>query len=134
MKSEVHKLSEEITESELLDFLDKQNKDESIDGILVQMPLPSHIHADTIIEKITPSKDVEGLSPKNVYAWAKAVPHLIPATALGILALLKYYKINLESKHVVIMGRSMIVGKPIAHLLLRENATNNNYSLSFKTN
>ncbi len=87
------------------------------------MPLPSHIDSDTIVETILPSKDVEGLTPSNVYAWAKAIPNLVPATALGVLALLKYYKIPLEGKHVVVVGRSMIVGKPVSHLLLKENAT-----------
>jgi len=123
VKSEVFRLPADITEPELLDFIDKQNNDASIDGILVQLPLPSHIDEDNIIERIVPSKDVEGLSPGNVYAWAKALPNLVPATALGVLALLKFYKIPLEGKHAVVVGRSMIVGKPVAHLLLKENAT-----------
>ena len=123
VESEVFRLPENTSESELIDFIEKQNKDDSIDGILVQMPLPSHIDADTVIEVILPSKDVEGLSPNNVYAWAKSIPNLVPATALGILALLRYYKISLEGKHAVVVGRSMIVGKPVSHLLLKENAT-----------
>ncbi len=123
VESEVFRLPENTYEKELIKFIEKQNEDDSIDGILVQMPLPSHIDSDTIIETILPSKDVEGLSPNNVYAWAKAIPNLVPATALGILALLKYYKIPLEGKHVVVVGRSMIVGKPVSHLLLKENAT-----------
>ncbi|MHA1953277.1 MAG: bifunctional 5,10-methylenetetrahydrofolate dehydrogenase/5,10-methenyltetrahydrofolate cyclohydrolase [Candidatus Heimdallarchaeaceae archaeon] len=123
VKSEVFRLPEDITEQELLDFIDKQNKDDSIDGILVQIPLPSHIDEDRIIESVDPSKDVEGLSPGNVYAWTKSLPILVPATALGVLALLKFYKIPLKGKHVVVVGRSMIVGKPAAHLLLKEHAT-----------
>ena len=123
VESEVFRLPENTSESELIDFIKKQNNDDSIDGILVQMPLPSHIDADTVIEVILPSKDVEGLSPNNVYAWAKSIPNLVPATALGILALLRYYKIPLEGKHAVVVGRSMIVGKPVSHLLLKENAT-----------
>lgn len=123
VESEVFRLPETITEEELLNFIDKQNNDDSIDGILVQLPLPSHIDEDTVIEGITPSKDVEGLSPGNVYAWAKSLPNLVPATALGVLALLKYYKIPLSGKHAVVVGRSMIVGKPVSHLLLKENAT-----------
>ncbi|NPD89383.1 MAG: bifunctional 5,10-methylenetetrahydrofolate dehydrogenase/5,10-methenyltetrahydrofolate cyclohydrolase [Asgard group archaeon] len=123
VESEVFRLPENIKEKEFLNFIEKQNKDDSIDGILVQMPLPDHIDEDIIIESINPSKDVEGLSPGNVYAWAKALPNLVPATALGVLALLKFYKIPIEGKHVVVVGRSMIVGKPVAHLFLKENAT-----------
>ncbi len=123
VESEVFRLPEHITEAELLDFIEKQNEDNSIDGILVQMPLPKHIDEDLVIESIAPSKDVEGLSPGNVYAWTKALPNLVPATALGVLALLKFYKIPIEGKHAVVVGRSMIVGKPVAHLLLKENAT-----------
>ena len=123
VESEVFRLPQDISQKELIDFIETQNNDESIDGILVQMPLPPHIDTDTIIESITPSKDVEGLSPENVYAWAKALPNLVPATALGALALLKYYQIPLEGKHAVVVGRSMIVGKPMSHLLLKENAT-----------
>ena len=123
VESEVFRLPEDISQQELLDFIEEQNNDESIDGILVQMPLPDHIATDDIIESIAQSKDVEGLSPQNVYAWAKALPNLVPATALGALALLKYYQIPLEGKHAVVIGRSMIVGKPMSHLLLKENAT-----------
>ena len=123
VESEVFRLPEDITEKKLLDFIKNQNKDETIDGILVQIPLPSHIDTDTIIENINPSKDVEGTTPENVYAWTKALPNLVPATALGALALLKYYQIPLKGKHAVVVGRSMIVGKPLAHLLLREHAT-----------
>ena len=123
VESEVFRLPEHTTEAELLDFIKNQNGDASIDGILVQMPLPKHIDEDLIMENINPNKDVEGLSPGNVYAWAKALPNLVPATALGVLALLKFYKIQMEGKHAVVVGRSMIVGKPVAHLLLKENAT-----------
>jgi len=123
VESEVYRLPESTSEEELVNFIEKQNRDDSIDGILIQMPLPSHIDTDIIIETISPSKDVEGLSPNNVYAWAKAIPNLVPATALGVLALLKYYRIPLEGKHAVVVGRSMIVGKPVSHLLLKENAT-----------
>ena len=123
VQSEVFRLPEETTEEELLEFINKQNKDDQIDGILVQVPLPSHIDGDTIAESVAPSKDVEGLSPGNVHAWAKSLPNLVPATALGVLALLKFYKIPIAGKHAVVVGRSMIVGKPVSHLLLKENAT-----------
>ncbi len=123
VESDVLKLSEEATEEELLDIINKQNNDDSIDGILVQLPLPKHIDEDKVIESISPDKDIEGLSPSNVYAWTKSTPNLIPATALGVLALLKHYQIPLHGKHAVVVGRSMIIGKPVAHLLLREHAT-----------
>ncbi len=123
VESELFRLPEDITEKELLEFIDAQNKDATIDGILIQLPLPDHIDTDIINESIIPSKDVEGVSPSNVYAWAKATPNLVPATALGVLALLKYYQIPLKGKHAVVVGRSMIVGKPLAHLLLKEHAT-----------
>ena len=116
-------LPEETTENELLQIIDEQNNDDSIDGILVQLPLPKHMDEDKIIESISQDKDIEGLSPGNVYAWTKSTPNLIPATALGALALLKHYQIPLHGRHAVVVGRSMIVGKPIAHLLLREHAT-----------
>ncbi len=123
VESDVLQLPEETTEEELLDIIDKQNNDDSINGILVQLPLPKHMDEDKIIESISLNKDIEGLSPGNVHAWTKSAPNLIPATALGVLALLKHYEIPLYGKHAVVVGRSMIVGKPVAHLLLREHAT-----------
>lgn len=123
VESDVLQLLEETTEEELLDIIDKQNNDDSINGILVQLPLPKHMDEDKIIESISLNKDIEGLSPGNVHAWTKSAPNLIPATALGVLALLKHYEIPLYGKHAVVVGRSMIVGKPVAHLLLREHAT-----------
>jgi methylenetetrahydrofolate dehydrogenase (NADP+)/methenyltetrahydrofolate cyclohydrolase len=120
---QVSSLPKETTQEELLKLIEKQNKDESIDGIMVQLPLPDHMDEDLVIESISPSKDIEGLSPGNVHAWTKSAPNLVPATALGVLALLKHYKVPLQGQHVVIVGRSMIVGKPAAHLLLKEHAT-----------
>ncbi|TFG10853.1 bifunctional methylenetetrahydrofolate dehydrogenase/methenyltetrahydrofolate cyclohydrolase, partial [Candidatus Heimdallarchaeota archaeon] len=120
---EVSSLPEETTQEELLRLIDKQNNDDSIDGIMVQLPLPDHMYEDVVIESISPNKDIEGLSPGNVHAWTKSTPNLVPATALGVLALLKHYKVPLQGKHVVIVGRSMIVGKPVAHLFLKEHAT-----------
>ncbi len=121
--SEVFSLPKETTEEELLDLITKQNQNNDTDGILVQLPLPDHINEDKVIENIAPNKDIEGLSPGNVHAWTKSTPNLIPATALGVLALLKHYQVPLQGKHAVVVGRSMIVGKPVAHLLLREHAT-----------
>ncbi len=120
---EVTSLPKETTQEELLELIKRQNNDDSIDGIMVQLPLPAHMDEDLVIESISPSKDIEGLSPENVYAWTKAEPNLVPATALGVFALLKHYQVPLEGKHAVVVGKSMIVGKPIAHLLLKEHAT-----------
>ena len=97
----VLQLPEETTENELLEIINEQNKDDNIDGILVQLPLPKHMDEDKVIESISPEKDIEGLSPGNVYAWTKSTPNLIPATALGALALLKHYKIPLHGKHAL---------------------------------
>ncbi len=123
LDSEVIRLPKNINECDLLNTINSLNTNSNVDGILVQLPLPGHIDADKVIESISVEKDVEGLSPGNVHAWAKAIPNLVPATALGVLALLKYYRISLEGKHAVIVGRSMIVGKPVLHLLLKENCT-----------
>ncbi len=123
LDSEVLRLSKDINERDLLNTINSLNNNSNVDGILVQLPLPRHIDADKVIESISIERDVEGLSPGNVHAWAKAIPNLVPATALGVLALLKYYEISLEGKHTVIVGRSMIVGKPVLHLLLKENCT-----------
>ncbi|MCE7742017.1 MAG: bifunctional methylenetetrahydrofolate dehydrogenase/methenyltetrahydrofolate cyclohydrolase [Candidatus Heimdallarchaeota archaeon] len=120
---DVSSLPEETTQEELLELIAKQNNDDSIDGIMVQLPLPDHMDEDLVIESISPNKDIEGLSPGNVHAWTKSAPNLVPATALGVLALLKHYQVPLQGKHVVVVGRSMIVGKPVAHLLLKEHAT-----------
>ncbi|MCK4845917.1 MAG: bifunctional 5,10-methylenetetrahydrofolate dehydrogenase/5,10-methenyltetrahydrofolate cyclohydrolase, partial [Candidatus Heimdallarchaeota archaeon] len=123
LDSEILRLPKDINERDLLNAINSLNNNSNVDGILVQLPLPGHIDADKVIESISVEKDVEGLSPGNVHAWAKAIPNLVPATALGVLALLKYYQISLEGKHAVIVGRSMIVGKPLLHLLLKENCT-----------
>lgn len=121
--SENYRLPGDVTESELLSILNKLNNDSHVDGILVHMPLPKHINPNIVIENIMPKKDVDGLSPGNIYAWVKDLPALVPATALASIALLKYYKIPLEGKHVVVVGRSIVIGKPVTHLLIRENST-----------
>ncbi|MHA1302388.1 MAG: bifunctional 5,10-methylenetetrahydrofolate dehydrogenase/5,10-methenyltetrahydrofolate cyclohydrolase [Candidatus Heimdallarchaeaceae archaeon] len=123
LESEIFRFTKDVSENELINLIETLNKDHKFDGILIQVPLPNHIDTDRIIESISPLKDVEGLSPKNIYAWAKDIPNLVPATSLGVIAILKYYQIPLEGKHAVIVGRSIIVGKPLFHLLLKENCT-----------
>jgi methylenetetrahydrofolate dehydrogenase (NADP+)/methenyltetrahydrofolate cyclohydrolase len=104
--------------AEILDTIKKLNDDPSCDGILVQMPLPQHIDANAVILALAPEKDVDGFHPINVGKLCRGMPNtLIPCTPLGIVTLLQHYKINLTGKHVAILGRSTIVGKPLANLL-----------------
>jgi len=123
MVSKNHFLPEKTSEQEVLSLLRQLNEDSTVDGILVHMPLPDHINEEIVIENIVTEKDVDGLSPKNIYAWVKDLPGLIPATALAAFALLKYYRIPIKGKHAVVIGRSTVIGKPVAHLVLREDAT-----------
>lgn len=116
-------LSDNVKEDVLLDIIDSLNKDESIDGILVQLPLPKHIDENRVLESINPDKDVDGFHPLNVGKLNIGREEMIPATPAGIIELLNYYNIDIEGKHAVIIGRSNIVGKPMAHLLLKNNAT-----------
>ena len=123
IKSETVKLSKHITQDELLEIIDKYNRFTSVNGILVQLPLPKHIDEQVILEAISPMKDVDGFHPLNVGKLNIGQKQMIPSTPAGIMELLKANHIELEGKHVVIVGRSNIVGKPMAHLLLEENAT-----------
>ena len=114
---------ETITQDELITLVNKYNEDDTVNGILVQLPLPNHIDERTILESIWPSKDVDGFHPLNVGKLNIGQQKMIPATPAGIMELLKHYHIPIKGKHVVIVGRSNIVGKPLAHLLLNEHAT-----------
>lgn len=123
-KSVAIRLPETTTEVELLEKIDMLNKDDSINGILVQLPLPKHINSDKVLEKIELSKDVDGFSPANMGRLMTGIgPTAIPCTPLGIIKLLEAYDIEIEGKHAVVVGRSNIVGKPIYSLLLERNAT-----------
>ena len=123
INSETVKLSKHITQDELLEIIDKYNNDSLVNGILVQLPLPKHIDEQVILEAISPMKDVDGFHPLNVGKLNIGQKQMIPSTPAGIMELLKANHIELEGKHVVIVGRSNIVGKPLAHLLLEANAT-----------
>ena len=116
-------LSAETTEEELLDIIKKLNSNDEVNGILVQLPLPDHIDSEKILLSIDPEKDVDGFHPINVGKLAIGNALLTPCTPTGIIALLDYYKIEIPGKHAVILGRSNIVGKPVAHLLLQRHAT-----------
>ncbi|MGT2637223.1 bifunctional methylenetetrahydrofolate dehydrogenase/methenyltetrahydrofolate cyclohydrolase [Streptococcus ratti] len=122
-KSETVRLSDAISEEELIDVIESYNQDPSIHGILVQLPLPAHINDKKIILAIDPHKDVDGFHPMNTgHLWSgRSV--MVPCTPAGIMEMLSAYQVDLEGKHAVIIGRSNIVGKPMAQLLLEKNAT-----------
>ena len=119
-KSTLIRYEDNITEEELLQCVDKLNKDEDIDGFIVQLPLPKHINEQKIIEAIDYKKDVDGFHPINVGRMAIGLPCFISATPLGIVTLLKRYNIETSGKKCVILGRSNIVGKPMAQLMMQK--------------
>ena len=123
MVSIEHRLPEETSEKDLLSLVKDLNEDENIDGILVQLPLPDHINENSIINSISPSKDVDGFSIPNVGLLSTSGKGLIPCTPLGCLLLLKDHLGDLIGKNAVIIGRSNIVGKPMAQLLIKESCT-----------
>ncbi|MDD5023097.1 MAG: bifunctional 5,10-methylenetetrahydrofolate dehydrogenase/5,10-methenyltetrahydrofolate cyclohydrolase [Candidatus ainarchaeum sp.] len=120
------KFTEESSEQEILNEIDKLNKDKNVDGFIVQLPVPKHINANKLLEKIAPEKDVDGFHPINVGKLFLGISEdndMLPATPFGIMKMIEYYKIKVEGKNAVVVGRSNIVGKPIASLLLNKNAT-----------
>jgi methylenetetrahydrofolate dehydrogenase (NADP+)/methenyltetrahydrofolate cyclohydrolase len=117
------KLPADLSEEELLATIAELNADDSVDGLLVQLPLPDHIDENRIIEAISPAKDVDGIHPLNAGRLYLGRPTLVPGTPLGIMRMLDEYEIPLEGARAVVVGRSAIVGKPMAHLLLQRNAT-----------
>lgn len=123
MNSVTIKKDVETTQEELLKLIQDLNNDASVHGILVQLPLPKHIHEQTVLQSILPEKDVDGFHPVNVGRLSIGEPSLIPCTPLGSLLLLKDKLGNLSGKKAVIVGRSNIVGKPMLQLLLKENCT-----------
>jgi methylenetetrahydrofolate dehydrogenase (NADP+) / methenyltetrahydrofolate cyclohydrolase len=123
MLSIEHRLPDTTSQTELLALIDQLNHDNAIDGILVQLPLPDQINADAVIDAITPDKDVDGFHIVNVGRLWAGLPSLVPCTPFGSLLLLKDTLGDLSGKNAVIVGRSNIVGKPMAQLLLAENCT-----------
>ena len=123
MHSEEYALPTETTEEELLALIDKLNNDSQIHGILVQLPLPAHLDAEKVILAINPEKDVDAFHPQNVGKIMIGNFSFLPCTPAGVMELLKHYQIDLCGKNCVIIGRSNIVGKPQAMLMLKENAT-----------
>ncbi|MFZ8765704.1 bifunctional methylenetetrahydrofolate dehydrogenase/methenyltetrahydrofolate cyclohydrolase [Enterococcus diestrammenae] len=121
--SKVERYPETITEAELLAEIDKYNADPQFHGILVQLPLPKHIDENKVLLAIDPNKDVDGFHPLNLGALFAGHPTMIPCTPYGIIKMFEHYDIDLEGKNAVVIGRSNIVGKPMAQLLLQKNAT-----------
>jgi methylenetetrahydrofolate dehydrogenase (NADP+)/methenyltetrahydrofolate cyclohydrolase len=117
------KLPADMSEEELLATIAEVNADDDVDGLLVQLPLPDHIDENRVIEAIAPEKDVDGIHPVNAGRLYLGRPTLVPGTPLGIMRMLDEYEIPLEGARAVVVGRSAIVGKPMAHLLLQRNAT-----------
>ena len=123
IRSLSYELPASTTQEELLLLVEKLNRDDSVNGILVQLPLPGHIDEDEVIRAIDPKKDVDGFHPMSVGALSIGQPGYVSCTPAGIIQLLKRSDIELDGKNCVIIGRSNIVGKPMAMLMLRENAT-----------
>ncbi len=121
--SEYHHLPAETTQTDLLNLIEELNSRGGVDGILVQLPLPKQIDEKVILEAINPEKDVDGFHPVNVGRLASGQNALTPCTPAGVIEMLRYYDIEIAGKHAVIVGRSNIVGKPMAMLLLQNNAT-----------
>ena len=117
------RLPADTAQDELLAALADLNADDAVDGVLVQLPLPSHIDEPTVIEAIHPAKDIDGIHPVNAGRLYLGRPGLVPGTPLGVMRMLAEYRIELEGARAVVVGRSSIVGKPMAHLLLQANAT-----------
>lgn len=123
IKSSLVRLPKSITEKELLDKINILNNDDDVNGILVQLPLPNHISQDVVIDHINVCKDVDGLTPKNISRLHTLRYSILPCTPKGIITMLKSKGITIKGKHACVIGRSNLVGKPIAQLLLKENAT-----------
>jgi methylenetetrahydrofolate dehydrogenase (NADP+) / methenyltetrahydrofolate cyclohydrolase len=123
MRSEVMRLSATATEREVLAAVARLNADPEVHGILVQLPLPAGIDAQRVLEAIDPAKDVDGFHPENAGRLLTRLPGFVPCTPAGIIELLKRHDVPLAGRHAVVLGRSNIVGKPMAILLLRENCT-----------
>jgi methylenetetrahydrofolate dehydrogenase (NADP+)/methenyltetrahydrofolate cyclohydrolase len=123
IESRDHRFPASTPESEVLELLDELNSDDGVDGILVQLPLPEHMDESKVTFSVDPAKDVDGFHPVNAGRLYLGRPLLVPATPLGVMALLSEYDIALEGKQAVVIGRSEIVGKPMAMMLLAEHAT-----------
>ena len=116
LKTKTFKLSVDCSQEELIQVIEKINNDSSFHGILVQLPLPNHIDSNSIINSIHPEKDVDGFHPENAGLLSIGTPRFIPCTPKGVMRMLEYYRVKLSGKHVVVLGRSNIVGRPMSIL------------------
>lgn len=123
MYSELHELDKNTTEESLLKKVDELNRDPKIHGILVQLPLPKHLDEKKIINAVSPDKDVDGLHPISAGKLLTGQPGLVPCTPFGVMKLLEYMNVELKGAHAVVLGRSNLVGKPVALMLLQKDAT-----------
>ena len=123
MDARDHKLPADTSQDDLLAFIAELNADDGIDGLLVQLPLPDHIDEHTVIEAIDPAKDIDGIHPYNAGRLMMGRPSLVPGTPRGVMRMLEEYEVPLEGVNAVVIGRSNIVGRPMAQLLLHANAT-----------
>ena len=123
VRSELIELPASVSERELLDRVRALNDDPGIHGILVQLPLPKHIDAPKVLESVSPAKDVDGFHALNLGALVAGLPHMVPCTPAGVMRLLQHARVPLAGAHAVVIGRSNIVGKPLALLLLQQDAT-----------
>ena len=116
LKTDLFRLNEDVSEQELLSLIDKLNSDAKFHGILVQLPLPKHIDSEKVLNAIVPTKDVDGFHPENAGLLSIGKPRFIPCTPKGMMFILKHFNVDLNGKHVVVIGRSNIVGRPISIL------------------
>lgn len=123
IRSKIERLPETISEAELLDVIERYNQDPEFHGILVQLPLPKHIDEEKVLLAVDPNKDVDGFHPMNMGHLFIGEPIMIPCTPYGIMKMFEAYNIDLEGKRAVVIGRSNIVGKPMAQLMMMKNAT-----------
>ena len=123
LRSELHQFAGDVAESALLERIAAFNEDPQVHGILVQLPLPGHVNAAHVIDSVAPSKDVDGLHPRNLGALVAGRPAFVPCTPAGVMRLLEREGVPLAGRHAVVLGRSNIVGKPMALLLLQRDAT-----------
>ena len=123
IKARIYKFDENISQKEIIKVIDECNQDVNVTGIMVQLPLPSHLDREAILDRIDPNKDVDGLNIVNQGKLFNARPAIEPATAKGIITLLKNNNVDISGKNAVVVGRSLLVGRPVAMLLMKENAT-----------
>ena len=122
LKSTLHRLSDQTTQQQLMDLVAELNTDKSVHGILVQLPLPKHLDSTPVLDSIRPSKDVDGFHPENVGLMLQGRPRFLPCTPHGVMKMLEHENIDTAGKHAVVIGRSDIVGKPMAGLLIQKGA------------